>query len=170
MKEVNNRVLVDVEEGMEAPEWLGSIAPFACKVLDKLGKDDWEVSFLFCSAPFIRKLNNDYRDIDSETDILSFEDGTEYTDDDGNTVFSAGDIAICIDVFVKNAVEFGVKPDEELKRLIIHGLMHLSGMDHGEAHIGKNREFEGGSEEDRKMLVLQEQFVEFFSSESIIEL
>ena len=85
MKEVNNRVLVDVEEGMEAPEWLGSIAPFACKVLDKLGKDDWEVSFLFCSAPFIRKLNNDYRDIDSETDILSFEDGTEYTDDDGNT-------------------------------------------------------------------------------------
>ena len=68
---------------------------------------------------------------------------------------------------MKNALEFGVEPDEELKRLIIHGLMHLSGMDHGEAHIGKNREFEGGTEEDRKMLVMQEQLVEFFSSEQL---
>ena len=168
MSEIRNRVLVDVEEGMEAPEWLDRIAPFAQKVLEKLEKTDWEVSFLFCSAPFIRKLNNDYRSIDTETDILSFEDGVEYTDEDGITVFSAGDIAICIDVFMKNAVEFGVKSDEELKRLIIHGLMHLSGMDHGEAHIGKNREFEGGTEEDKKMLVMQEQLVEFFSSEKIL--
>ena len=158
---MSNRVLVDVEEGMTAPEWLNAVVPFAEKVLEKLDKTDWEVSFLFCTGPFISKLNNDYRDIDSETDILSFEDGTEYTDEDGNTVFSAGDIAICIDVFMKNALEFGVKPDEELKRLIIHGLMHLSGMDHGEAHIGNNREFEGGTEEDRKMLILQEQLVEF---------
>ena len=164
---MSNRVLVDVEEGMKAPEWLECIAPFAQKVLEKLEKTDWEVSFLFCTAPFIRKLNNDYRSIDSETDILSFEDGTEYTDEDGNIVFSAGDIAICIDVFMKNALEFGVEPDEELKRLIIHGLMHLSGMDHGEAHIGKNWEFEGGTEEDRKMLVMQEQLVEFFSSEQL---
>ncbi len=165
---MDNRILVDVEEGMEAPDWIERVAPFACKVLEKLDKIGWEVSILFCSSPFIRNLNNQYRSIDSETDILSFEDGDEYIDDDGNTVFTAGDIAICIDVFTKNAVEFGVSADEELKRLIIHGLMHLSGMDHGEAHIGKNRDFEGGTEEERKMLVIQEQLVKFFSDEKIL--
>jgi len=165
---MNNRILVDVEEGMEAPDWIERVAPFACKVLEKLDKIGWEVSILFCSGPFIRNLNNQYRSIDAETDILSFEDGDEYIDDDGNTVFTAGDIAICIDVFTKNAVEFGVPADEELKRLIIHGLMHLSGMDHGEAHIGKNRDFEGGTEEERKMLVMQEQLVTFFSAEKIL--
>ena len=46
--------------------------------------------------------------------------------------------------------------------------MHLSGMDHGEAHIGKNRDFEGGTEEERKMLVIQEQLVKFFSDEKIL--
>ena len=165
---MSNRVLVDAEEGMEVPAWLEKIPPFAEKVLEKLEKTDWEVSILFCTGTFIRKLNNDYRSIDSETDILSFEDGSEYTDEDGNKFFAAGDIAICIDVFTKNAVEFGVPADEELKRLVIHGLMHLSGMDHGEAHIGKNRDFEGGTEEDRKMLVMQEQLVEYFSSEKIL--
>ncbi len=165
---MSNRILVDVEEGMEAPSWLDKIPPFAEKVLEKLDKTDWEVSVLFCTPAFIQKLNKEYRSIDAETDILSFEDGDEYIDDDGSTVFTAGDIVICIDVFMKNAVEFGVSADEELKRLIIHGLMHLSGMDHGEAHISKNRDFEGGTEEDRKMLVMQEQLVEFFSSEKIL--
>ncbi|MCR4938533.1 MAG: rRNA maturation RNase YbeY [Treponemataceae bacterium] len=166
---MRNKILVDFEEGMDPPAWIDKVAPFADKVLEKLDKNDWEVSFFFCSLPFIQRLNKEYRSIDSATDILSFEEGSEYQDEEGKTVFAAGDIAICIDVFVKNALEFGVSADEELKRLIIHGLMHLSGMDHGEAHIGKDRTFEGGSEEDRKMLVLQEDFVEYFASESLID-
>ncbi len=166
---MNNKILLDVEEKLPPPQWIEKVAPFAEKVLEKLEKNDWEVSFFFCSPDFIRKLNKDYRSIDSETDILSFEEGSEYTDEDGKVIFAAGDIVICIDVFMKNALEFGVSADEELKRLIIHGLMHLSGMDHGEAHIGKDRGFEGGSDEDRKMLILQEQLVEFFASETLID-
>lgn len=166
---MKNKILIDFEEDLQEPAWLESVGPFADRVLEKLDKTDWEVSFLFCSVPFIKKLNKEYRSIDSETDILSFEEGSEYEDEDGKTRFAAGDIVICIDVLKKNALEFGVSEDEELKRLIIHGLMHLSGMDHGEAHIGKNHDFEGGSEEDRKMLVLQEQFVDYFDSVKLIE-
>lgn len=165
---MKNNVMVDVEENMESPAWLSNVEPFAQKVLQKLEKNAWEVSVLFCTAGFIQNLNSQYRQIDSPTDILSFEDGGEYEDEEGNMVYAAGDIAICTEVFLKNAAEFGVTADEELKRLVIHGLLHLSGMDHGEAHIGKDRSFEGGTEEDKEMLELQEKLMEEFASESII--
>lgn len=155
-----NNVDVSLEEGLEAPAWLNDVEPFVRKVLADRKKDGWELSVLFCSDAFIQNLNKTYRDIDSPTDILSFEDGDEYIDDDGVTWYSAGDIAISIATFTKNAAEFGVPVEEELKRLLIHGVLHLSGLDHGEAHIGKDRTFEGGSEEERQMLALQEEILE----------
>ena len=69
---------------------------------------------------------------------------------------------------MKNAEEFGVPADEELKRLLIHGILHLSGMDHGEAHIGKDRNFEGGSEEDKKMLEKQEKLLAELNSAKLM--
>ena len=163
-----NRILVDIEEGTTEPVWLGNVEPFMQKILEKLGKDGWELSVLFCSDSFIKNLNNEYRGIDSPTDILSFEDGDEYIDDEGEKWISAGDIAISIETFMKNAEEFGVPADEELKRLLIHGILHLSGMDHGEAHIGKDRNFEGGSEEDKKMLEKQEKLLAELNSAKLM--
>lgn len=155
-----NNVDVSLEEGLETPAWLADVEPFVQKILADRKTDGWELSVLFCSDAFIQNLNKTYRDIDSPTDILSFEDGDEYIDDDGVTWYSAGDIAISIATFSKNAAEFGVPVEEELKRLLIHGVLHLSGLDHGEAHIGKDRTFEGGSDEERQMLVLQEEMLE----------
>ena len=163
-----NRILVDIEEEKTEPAWLGNVEPFMQKILEKLGKDGWELSVLFCSDSFIKNLNNEYRGIDSPTDILSFEDGDEYIDDEGEKWISAGDIAISIETFMKNAEEFGVPADEELKRLLIHGILHLSGMDHGEAHIGKDRNFEGGSEEDKKMLEKQEKLLAELNSAKLM--
>ena len=155
-----NNVDVSLEEGLDAPQWFNEVEPFVQKVLADRNADGWELSVLFCSDAFIQNLNKTYRDIDSPTDILSFEDGDEYIDDDGVKWYSAGDIAISIATFSKNAAEFGVPVEEELKRLLIHGVLHLSGLDHGEAHIGKDRTFEGGSDEERQMLVLQEEILE----------
>lgn len=155
-----NTVDVSLEEGLESPEWFAGVEPFVQKILADRNVDGWELSVLFCSDAFIQNLNKTYRNIDSPTDILSFEDGDEYIDDDGVTWYSAGDIAISIATFSKNAADFGVPVEEELKRLLIHGVLHLSGLDHGEAHIGKDRTFEGGSDEERQMLVLQEEILE----------
>ena len=123
---------------------------------------------MFCDDKFIQQLNKDFREIDSPTDILSFEDGTSYEDEEGQW-YSAGDIAISLDTFSKNAEEFEVSKDNEIKRLLIHGVLHLSGMDHGEAHIAKDRTFEGGTEDDKKMLELQEQILLLLDNKVIIK-
>ena len=48
----------------------------------------------------------------------------------------AGDIAISMDTLRRNARDFEVTEDEELKRLLVHGILHCAGMDHG---AGKGR-------------------------------
>lgn len=115
----------------------GSIDPsrvenFISEVLNDLSLKNWDISLLFCDDAFIHKLNKQYRDIDSPTDVLSFEQGDEYFDEDGETRFMAGDIVISLDSLRFNAEEFNVEINEELKRLIVHGILHLNGMDHSD--------------------------------------
>lgn len=159
---MRNRVLVSMQEGIADPEWLPLIEPYEQKVLKALGYDGEEISVLFCDDNFIHDLNKTYRNIDSPTDILSFENGDSYTDEDGNEWKSAGDMVISLETLPKNAEYFGVSQNEELKRLMIHGTLHLNGMDHGEAHI------EPGVEPTDEMLKLQEKTLKEFSDEKII--
>lgn len=96
-----------------------------------------DFSLHFIDDEEMRELNNEYRGIDSPTDILTFaiNDG-----DDFPIVFDEefeveedeemGDVFISIESMHRNAVEFGVSDEEELKRLLLHGLLHLRGMDH----------------------------------------
>ena len=115
----------------------GSIDPvrvenFISEVLNDLNLKNWDISLLFCDDAFIQNLNKQYRDIDSPTDVLSFEQGDEYFDEAGETRFMAGDIVISLDSLRSNAEEFNVDINEELKRLIVHGILHLNGMDHSD--------------------------------------
>ena len=115
----------------------GSIDPvrvenFISEVLKDLNLKNWDISLLFCDDAFIQNLNKQYRDIDSPTDVLSFEQGDEYFDEAGETRFMAGDIVISLDSLRFNAEEFNVEINEELKRLIVHGILHLNGMDHSD--------------------------------------
>ena len=96
----------------------------------RLGKESWDLSILICDDSFIRGLNRQYRDKDEATDVLSFEQGDSYRDPEGAERFLAGDIVISLDALARNAEEFGISRDEELRRLIAHGILHLSGMDH----------------------------------------
>ena len=147
-----NRIFVSVEEGLPEPAWLGKIEPYMQKVLEKAGYDQEEISIMFCGDSFIQELNKNYRKIDSPTDVLSFENGEEYKDEEGDW-FSAGDIVISLETLPKNAEYFEVDENTELKRLLIHGLLHLNGMDHGEEHIEK------GIAPAGEMLVLQEKIL-----------
>ena len=110
----------------------GRVENFISEVLKDLNLKNWDISLLFCDDAFIQNLNKQYRDIDSPTDVLSFEQGDEYFDDAGETRFMAGDIVISLDSLRFNAEEFNVDINEELKRLIVHGILHLNGMDHSD--------------------------------------
>ncbi|EMB27969.1 metalloprotein, YbeY/UPF0054family [Treponema denticola MYR-T] len=110
----------------------GRVENFISEVLKDLNLKNWDISLLFCDDAFIQNLNKQYRDIDSPTDVLSFEQGDEYFDEAGETRFMAGDIVISLDSLRFNAEEFNVDINEELKRLIVHGILHLNGMDHSD--------------------------------------
>lgn len=156
-----NRILISLGEDVIEPVWFNKVEPFIQTVLQKLNYDNEEISVLFCSDEFIKELNSQYRNIDSATDVLSFENGEEYEDEEGLWK-NVGDIAISLETLPKNAEYFEVDTNTELKRLIIHGILHLNGMDHGEEHIEK------GVVPTDEMLVLQENLLSDLSDEKII--
>ena len=105
------------------------------KVLDHIGLKDVEFSVSFVTEESMHSMNLDFRGIDDSTDILSF--AAEDEDPDGIVFVSAGrrkrvlgDMVICPDVLKRNAKTFGVTENEELRRLLIHGVLHLSGDNH----------------------------------------
>ncbi len=127
---MSNKIIVDCAEGLAIPAWIDRVEPFVAAVLQQLDIQNWELSVLFCDDPFISALNKKYRNIDSPTDVLSFEQGDEYIDAEDITWFTAGDIVISLDSLRANAETFEVDVNEELKRLLLHGVLHLDGMDH----------------------------------------
>ena len=153
----SNIIEVACHESMEQePPWLPKIEGFLEAVLARLRLSGWELSVLFCGDGFIRELNRDYRGLDMPTDVLSFNAGSVYEDEGGQQWFSAGDIVISVDTLAKNAVEFEVSEDQELKRLLIHGVLHLSGMDHSD------------NSPEQPMLKLQEEVLQEFLCENDI--
>ena len=90
-----------------------------------------EFSVHFVSDEEIRDLNRAYRGKDEPTDILTF------AMNDGDEEFivpeeeeELGDMFISLESMRRNAREFGVEEEEELRRLLLHGVLHLLGYDH----------------------------------------
>lgn len=156
-----NRVLVSMYEGVEAPVWFDQIEPFMQMIMKKLHYKREEVSVMFCDDTYIQELNKQYRQIDSATDVLSFENNDFYKDEEGKWK-CVGDIVISLDMLPVNASYFETDENSELKRLLVHGLLHLNGYDHGEEHIEK------GVKPECKMLVKQEKFLEKIKDEIIV--
>lgn len=150
-----NRILISVMEGMAEPGWISSVEPYVQELLKELKYDGQEISILFCDDSMIQQLNKQYRKIDSATDVLSFENGEEYQDEEG-TWKSMGDIVISLETVPKNAAYFETDENTEMKRLLLHGLLHINGMDHFEEHIEK------GKDPECEMLVLQEKILKKF--------
>jgi len=157
-----NRVYVAMQDGVDEPAWLENVEPFVQKALTEFKFDGEEISMLLCNDTYMQELNKTYRNIDSTTDVLSFENDEEYEDEEGKWK-CVGDIVISLDTLPVNADYFEESRNDELKRLIVHGLLHLNGMDHGEEHIEK------GVVPVCEMLVLQEKVLEKLKDEKIIK-
>ena len=87
-----------------------------------------ELSILFVGERKMKQLNSDFRGIPKSTDVLSFESGIPVSGDGQNPVL--GDIVICIPKAESQARAAGTGFYEELDRLLIHGILHLTGYDH----------------------------------------
>jgi probable rRNA maturation factor len=151
-----NRVAVRAEE-VPLPPWAEGSRGFVLKVLEKLGRNGWDLAVLYCGDPFIKELNARYRGRDEATDILSFPQGSDFPGPrKGKSRYAAGDLVISLDTLAENAFYFGVSVDEELRRLLIHGILHLDGMDHK------------SNEKSEPMLRLQEEILVGLAGERII--
>ena len=84
------------------------------------GRKVGEVAYIFCDDEKILEVNRQYLNHDYYTDIITF----DYCEDD--TV--NGDIFVSLDTVRSNSEEQGTDYDEELRRVIIHGILHLCGI------------------------------------------
>ncbi|MDR0551221.1 MAG: rRNA maturation RNase YbeY [Spirochaetaceae bacterium] len=130
-------------EGIPLPAWADGAAAYCRAAMEKTGFCRRELSLLFCGSNFIQELNKRFRGQNVPTDVLSF----PYTALEGEKcgVYKpAGDIVISLEDMKENARLAGVPADEELRRLLIHGILHLAGCDHA------------GNEPGEPMLMRQE--------------
>ena len=120
-----NRILFNAQ-GTALPPWTRSAGEYIKSVLETLGRKNWELSVLFCDNSYIKSLNAQYRNKDEPTDVLSFPLGEAGP----GGRFLAGDIVVSLDALEENTRYFDVSSDEELRRLLVHGILHLAGYDH----------------------------------------
>ena len=78
-----------------------------------------DLAFIFCSDEKILEVNLQYLEHDYYTDIITFDYST------GNKI--SGDLFISVDTVATNALQFGTLCDDELHRVMIHGVLHLCG-------------------------------------------
>jgi len=83
------------------------------------GKRVGDISFIFCSDNYLLEVNKTYLDHDYFTDIITF----DYVEG----MLINGDIFISIDRVLDNSVEFKTTFENELNRILIHGVLHLVG-------------------------------------------
>jgi len=80
-----------------------------------------DIAYIFCTDERILEINKQYLNHDYYTDIITF----DYSE---NNIIT-GDIFISLDTVKSNAIEFNVSFEQELKRILIHGILHLCGHD-----------------------------------------
>lgn len=92
--------------------WLGN-------VITSENKKEGEINYIFCDDEYLHKINVEYLDHDTLTDIISFDYSM------GNELH--GDIFVSVERVKDNATDFNVSFEEELKRVLVHGILHYCG-------------------------------------------
>lgn len=96
-----------------------AIASWLSAVIVSEKKKEGEINYIFCDDDYLHKINLEYLNHDTLTDIISF----DYTV--GNEL--NGDIFISVERIQDNAADFNVSFEEELKRVLVHGVLHYCG-------------------------------------------
>jgi rRNA maturation RNase YbeY len=89
------------------------------KVINSENKSEGEINYIFCDDEYLLEINQQYLNHDTFTDTISFDYSV------GNELH--GDVFISIERVRENAEDFNVFFDEELKRVMVHGILHYCG-------------------------------------------
>ena len=139
---------VNFEENKKYEELINSVLE-ECFKTEKIDDYKLYISVTLTNPEYIRTLNKEYRNIDKETDVLSFP-MFEKTEIEGLNALefeeTLGDIVISIERVEEQAKEYGHSFERELSYMLVHGFYHLMGEDHIE-------------EEDRKIMREKEENV-----------
>ncbi|MFC0185216.1 rRNA maturation RNase YbeY [Pseudarcicella hirudinis] len=90
------------------------------KVIENEGYNLSELNYIFCSDEYLHKINLEYLEHDTYTDIITFDNSEE----EG---LIEGDIFISVERVKENAIAFNTSFENELKRVLVHGVLHLCG-------------------------------------------
>ena len=132
-------LLVEVVNETALPLDEDAVAQAALFVLRAEDVATGEVAVAFIEGSAMAALNRRYRDLEGPTDVLSFPAGAEDDDDwpdpepgldDEARPPFLGDVLVCPVVARANAEEDGIPLAEELRRLVVHGVLHLLDYDH----------------------------------------
>ena len=93
-------------------------------------KADWGVDVILIHDEFMKELNKKFTGRNQTTDVLSF--GMREGEGDATECPSLGDVYVSLDQAKRQAEEYGVDFEEEVARLVAHGLLHLLGYDHAD--------------------------------------
>jgi probable rRNA maturation factor len=111
-----------------SPRGKGAVAaPLRALALAALaleGRRAGEIGVVLADDERLRELNRAWRGLDRATDVLSF------SYDDGEGEVADGDIVISLERVAVQAKRFRTSPGRELARLVVHGALHLAGLDH----------------------------------------
>ena len=119
----------ELEENEQYNELINSVIA-KCFEVENLEKSSLYVSIILTTPSVIRKINNKFRNIDKETDVLSFPmfEKEEIHSVQGEEAL--GDIMISIERVEEQAKEYGHSFERELAYMLVHGFYHLMGEDH----------------------------------------
>lgn len=112
MIEFHYKTDFELEESVKYVDWIE-------KVLSSEAFVCGEIDYIFCSDEYLLELNQEYLNHDTLTDIITF----DYAD----TNRISGDIFISVDRVMENSEAFEVAFENELKRVMAHGVLHLMG-------------------------------------------
>lgn len=130
------------------------IVHFCETTLKFYGEITTDITVVIDSDGFIQSLNRKYRNIDHATDVLSFD--IDHVDPETGRRY-LGDIIISGDTVARSAITNGVTQIEEIRLLIVHGILHLLGYDHSSA------------EEEKEMWTEQEKIIEIIKQTPIVQ-
>lgn len=101
-----------------------------CLELEGVDESRTEISVSFVEAEEIKRLNAEYRQVDSVTDVLSFPQFDDMSDIPEEGEICLGDVVICRQRAEEQAAEFGHSFEREIIYLFTHSILHLLGYDH----------------------------------------